>query len=49
MAFPLPLGLIQIVLEFIIAGENANVPPYVTQNTNLAPYATVNRGLAGNY
>ncbi|KAJ6131694.1 hypothetical protein N7471_006909 [Penicillium samsonianum] len=43
MGFPLPPELIQIVLEFIIADENANVPPYVTQSTNLAPYATVNR------
>lgn len=43
MGIPLPLELLQIVLELIIAEENANVPPYVTQNTNLAPYATVNR------
>ncbi|KAJ5771066.1 uncharacterized protein N7511_003117 [Penicillium nucicola] len=43
MGIPLPLEMLQIVLELIIAEENANVPPYVAKNTNLAPYATFNR------
>jgi hypothetical protein len=43
MGIPLPLELLLIVLELIIAGEKGDVPPYVTPKTNLAPYATVNR------
>ncbi|KAJ5970394.1 uncharacterized protein N7479_000312 [Penicillium vulpinum] len=42
MGFPLPPELIQIVLDFIIAEENAKYPPYFTQNTNLTSYATIN-------
>ena len=43
MGFPLPPELVQIVLEFIIAEQIADVPSHDIPNTNLAPYATVNR------